>query len=279
MNYYKIVIQILDQSLVESSNEVVLAMLEDAPFDSFVETENGLEAFMPEKDWGADSETLLNDLSGDFGFVWERVFVPYQNWNAVWESNFEPIRVADFVGIRADFHPKTEGVRFDLLINPKMAFGTGHHETTHMMIEQMENMDFKDKKVLDYGCGTGVLAILAEKLGATELEAVDIEQPSYESTIENALVNDVHHIKAFFGTLDEIKSSNFDVILANINRNVILDSLARLENMLDTGGGLLLSGFMPQDENLMREAIEKHHFAHENTLKRGNWLCMKCVKK
>lgn len=282
MNYYAIEItpRIHEESFgqySEEKNEIIIAVLSDLPFDTFEETTTGVKAFMPENDWNDSIEEQLTEFSQIFDFSFEKTFIPYQNWNVIWESNFQPIKVDDFVGLRADFHPPTEGVLFDLVINPKMAFGTGHHETTYMVMELMRDVDFLGKKVLDYGCGTGILAILASKLGATDIEAVDIEEASYENTLENSVINDVHNTKSFCGRLDVIPSSDFDVILANINRNVILYSLSDLKSRLNKGGIILISGFLKQDEQILLDATAKEGFNHIETKHRGNWLSMKLM--
>ncbi len=275
MNYYAI--EMTTPQYSEEKAEILIALLSELPFDTFDVGETTMKAYILEKDWTENVAQQTADINQGFGFTFEKTFIPYQNWNVIWESNFQPIRVDDFVGLRADFHPPTEGVVFDLVINPKMAFGTGHHETTYMMMQLMRDIDFVSKKVLDYGCGTGILAILAEKLGATDLEAVDIEEASYENTIENNGINDVHNVKAFCGTLDVIPSKDFDIILANINRNVILYSLSDLKSRLKTGGTMLISGFLKQDENILLDATKKEGFQHITTEQRGNWLCMKLV--
>lgn len=274
MNYYSF--DITTPQYNEEKGEFLTVILGDLPFDTFEDTGELLKVYMPESSFTDEVETELNDLAEQFDFQYVKTFIPYQNWNVLWESNFQPIQVDDFVAVRADFHPPTEGVKFDLVINPKMAFGTGHHETTYMMMQQMQDIDFKGKKVLDYGCGTGILAILASKLEASYIEAVDIEQPSYENTIENAEINHVSNIKAFHGTLDIIKTNDFDIVLANINRNVILDSLVSLKNMLvkDNRSLLLISGFLKEDEAIMLSAVTEQGFRLLKTLHRGNWLCM-----
>lgn len=277
MNYYAVAIT--PNTYDTERVEILTAILGELPFDTFEETETGLKAYMPEKEWTQSVENEVVTLSEDFEFTFEKTFIPYQNWNAVWESNFQPIQVDDFVAVRADFHPNTEGVEFDLIVNPKMAFGTGHHETTFMMLQQMRSMDFKGKKVLDYGCGTGILAILASKLGAIDLEAVDIEPPSYENTIENCTINNVDNVKAICGVLDDVPSRNFDIILANINRNIIIDSLEDLKNRLNTEGSLLISGFLKIDENTILQATNYAQFTHLKTMQRGNWLSMLLIKK
>ena len=278
MNYYSITI--LPKEYDEERVEILTAVLGELPFDTFEETATGLKAYMPEKDLTPLVEEELSELSAQFDFSFEKTFIPYQNWNAVWESNFQPIQVDDFVAVRADFHPNTEGVEFDLIVNPKMAFGTGHHETTYMMMQHMRSIDFKGKKVLDYGCGTGILAILASKLGAIDLEAVDIEEPSYENTIENCAINHVDNVTSIWGILDDVPSHDFDIILANINRNIIIDSLDDLKSRFRKRANLsdkqilLISGFLKIDENTILQATNYAGFKHQKTLHRGNWLSM-----
>jgi ribosomal protein L11 methyltransferase len=278
MNYYAITIT--PKEYDEERVEILTAVLGELPFDTFEETATGLKAYMPEKDLTPLVEEELNELAVQFDFSFEKTFIPYQNWNAVWESNFQPIQVDDFVAVRADFHPNTEGVEFDLIVNPKMAFGTGHHETTYMMMQHMRSIDFKGKKVLDYGCGTGILAILASKLGAIDLEAVDIEEPSYENTIENCAINHVDNVTSIWGILDDVPSHDFDIILANINRNIIIDSLDDLKSRFKKRENpsdeqlLLISGFLKIDENTILQATNYAGFKHQKTLHRGNWLSM-----
>lgn len=278
MNYFSF--DITTPHYDEEKGDIITALLSELPFETFEDTGSGLKAYISEENLTENIEDHIIQLSETLDFQYIKTFIPYQNWNVLWESNFEPIRIDDFVTVRADFHAPTvdenghQTVLFDLVINPKMAFGTGHHETTYMMMQLMRDINFDGKKVLDYGCGTGILAILASKLKAHHLEAVDIEAASYENTLENCRINNVYNIKAFEGTLDAIDATDFDIILANINRNVILDSLVSLKNKLNTEGVLLISGFLIDDENVMREAILNHQFKIVNTIQRGNWLCM-----
>ncbi len=287
MNYYSF--EITPPQYNEEDNDVLTALLSDLPFDTFEDTGTCLKAYISEENCTPEIENELVVLSKELDFQFIKTFIPYQNWNVLWESNFEPIQVDDFVAVRADFHAPTplfnpqtsEGVLFDLVINPKMAFGTGHHETTYMMMQLMQHINFEGAKVLDYGCGTGVLAILASKLRAEVIEAVDIEIASFDNTIENCVINQVENVKAFHGTLDVIAAHDFDVILANINRNVILESISSLKNKLHTvrkdsfgEGVLLISGFLKEDETIMREAVIRNGFTVQNIIQRGNWLCM-----
>jgi len=259
--------------------EILLAFLSGEAFEVFEETETGLNAFLPASADKAAAESVLADLQTRFDFVWEKEFIPYKNWNAEWESRFEPIRVGDFCGIRAEFHPHFEGVRWEITIQPKMAFGTGHHATTFLVMEAMEGLDFAGKKVLDYGCGTGILAILASKLGARLVDAVDIEQPAFENTVENCKINGVSNVQAYHGTLDLIADADYDIQLANINRNVILDSLDALFSKAVPGGHVLISGFLSEDIPQMQKACAGAGFAIQTTKEKDNWVCMHLVRK
>ncbi|MEM6966395.1 MAG: 50S ribosomal protein L11 methyltransferase, partial [Bacteroidota bacterium] len=213
-----------------------------------------------------------------FPFFYQKKLIKYQNWNAIWESNFKPIVVGTFCGIRADFHSPLTEVQHEIIINPKMAFGTGHHETTWMMIAAMKKLDFSEKKILDYGCGTGILAILVSQLGAEKIDALDIELPSYENTIENAAINRIQNIEAIHGTLPKIQHLTYDIILANINRHVILENLSTLHNMLPIGGTLLISGILNTDKSLVQHSAEKAGFTYESINDKNNWICMQLKK-
>lgn len=257
--------------------EILPAFLADAPFDSFEETPEGVNAYLPFPP-GSDAdavETLLADLQQQFSFDWDKEFLPAQNWNQIWESNFQPVIVEDFCAVRADFHAPIAEVQHELVINPKMAFGTGHHETTWMCLRALRDLPCQGARLLDYGCGTGVLAILAARLGAAEVEAVDIEAESYRNTLENSAVNGVsEHIIARCGTLDAVQGTAFDGILANINRNVILDSLPRLAEMLCPEGWLLVSGILLEDETVVTAAAAQVGLSLHRREERGKWLCL-----
>ena len=276
LDYWKYTLRTNATSAPSADNaEILIAYLTDAPFDTFEETEEGVNAYLPANDeYVAEVEKLLADLSEHIDFQWEKVFLPAQNWNEIWESNFHPVIVGDFCAVRADFHEPIPEVKYELVINPKMAFGTGHHETTWQCIAAMEHLPIAGKKILDFGCGTGVLAILASKLGAAEVEAVDIEEESYRNTLENCDVNSVTNVLARCGTLAAVQGQAFDGILANINRNVILDSLPTLAGLLKPGGWLLVSGILLQDEEVVAEAAAKMGFEKKKKTEKGNWLCL-----
>jgi ribosomal protein L11 methyltransferase len=259
--------------------EMLIAFLGQGPFDSFQETEDGFEAYVAQDP--ADIyrhqrviKEKLEELQDKFDFNYSQGELAPQNWNAIWESNFQPIIVGDFCGIRADFHDPIKTVEHEIIINPKMAFGTGHHATTYMVIELMKELNFVNTKVLDFGCGTGILAILAAQLGAESIEAVDIEIESYENTIENAEMNNITSIKAFHGTLNDIQTTGFDIILANINRNVILESIPSLYEQLRKNGKLIVSGFLERDIAILRETATIQGFLPFTTKQKDNWVSM-----
>ena len=253
--------------------QILVAYLSEAPFDTFEDSDTGISAYLPAREGLVDAEALLASLKAQFEFSWSKVFIPGQNWNEIWESNFHPVIVGDFCAVRADFHEPIAGVKWELVINPKMAFGTGHHETTWQCIAALENLPLQGAKVLDFGCGTGILAILASKLGAKALEAVDIEAESYRNTLENCSVNEVHNVTTRCGTLDDVEGQDFDGILANINRHVILDSLPRLASLLKPNGWLLISGILLDDEEIVTNAAAAAGFQKKWITRRGNWLC------
>lgn len=270
--------------------EIIPAFLSELGFDTFEIVETGVEAYIPSEIWTEEVAAEVQELEAQFGFSYQQTTIAPQNWNAEWEANFQPVTVRDFCHIRASFHEKKPDMRFDLLINPKMAFGTGHHETTYMVVDMMESLDFEGKKVLDYGCGTGILAILASKLGAAVIDAIDIEEEAYLNTVENAALNDVENIVAMQGTLTDLKrenakkreglhdDDNYDIVLANINRNVIADSLVPLYLDVKFNGYFIFSGFMDADEEYMRLALANNSFSILKTVQRGKWLCMLCQK-
>ncbi len=254
--------------------ELLVAFIAEAAFDTFEDHETGLYAYLPAAASEAEAEATLAEVQEQFEFTWTKTFIPGQNWNKIWESNFHPVIVGDFCAVRADFHEPIRDTKWELVINPKMAFGSGHHETTWQCLAALEHLPVQDAHIFDYGCGTGILAIMASKLGAAHLEAIDIEEESYLNTIENSRINEVHNVTARCGTLDQVTGSDFDGILANINRNVILDSLPTLYSLTKPGGWLLVSGILEQDDQIVTETAQSLGYKKDKQTQRGNWLCI-----
>jgi ribosomal protein L11 methyltransferase len=275
MNYLKYTFQ-----AEPDLQEILMALLADWPFDTFEESPAALHAFVPQKDHDEDLQVGVQELAAQFEVTYKVEEIPYQNWNAVWESNFQPIRIDDFCAVRADFHPVQEGVKYELLINPRMAFGTGHHATTYMVMQLMSALNFGGSKVFDFGCGSGILAILAAQMGAAEVHAVDIEEPSYENTIDNARLNGVENqVQAFLGDLSVITAQGFDIILANIHRSVILAAFPALHQKLNNRGTLLISGILLADRDLVLTAANENGFSTQEVLQKGDWIAAKLLKE
>jgi ribosomal protein L11 methyltransferase len=254
--------------------DILIALFGEYPFDTFEEDESGMSAYIPAQEEDEATKNAIQVLQQQFDFQYERIFVPAQNWNEVWESNFEPIVVDNFCGLRAEFHPPISHVKHELLIQPKMAFGTGHHATTYQMIQQMQFIDFTDKRVLDYGCGTGVLAMLAAKEGAGFVEAIDIDEWAYENTLENININNSAAVHVVQGDLALVKDKTYDVVLANITFNVISTSLEALSLMIPSGGWLLTSGFyLGHGKMLMLQATD-YGFQAVRESQRNDWACV-----
>lgn len=265
-NYKEILIPIQDDSLVD----LYIGLLSNIGFDGFEQTDTDLKAYIDSSDY---EEEVLKAISESNHFSYQINTIEEQNWNALWESNFEPIQVDDFVGIRADFHAPIKNVQYEIRITPKMSFGTGHHATTYMMIAQMRNLDFSDKKVLDFGTGTGILAILAEKLGAKEIIAIDNDPWSIDNTEENVQKNDCKSIDIqLASSIEAFTNEKFDIILANINRNIILDNWQDLDKKVKKEGFILLSGLLTEDESTIQEKANQSGWRHCNTQARRQWI-------
>lgn len=232
----------------EAVKDMIIAALADLGFDGFEETETGLFSYIDSAKFDAEVTTGLADLVGRNGVTYTNITIDKQNWNALWESNFEPVLVDDFVGVRANFHaPFNNQVEHDIIITPKMSFGTGHHGTTYSVMQLMRGIDFKGQSVFDFGTGTGLLAILAHKLGASYVLGVDNDDWCIENATENIIVNNTQSIEIHMvdnANLDK----KFNIIIANINKNIILDNLAFLADATVPGGVVLLSGLLVEDE-------------------------------
>ncbi len=254
-------------------NEILMAELIQIGFDSFTEEHDGILGYIPEELYNEESLKelpLLNREEVTIQYTYEQM--PNINWNEEWEKNFSPINVEDKVLIRAEFH-ESDANMHEIIIQPKMSFGTGHHPTTHLMIQQMLDMELKDKKVLDMGCGTSVLAIYAKQRGAGETTAIDIDEWSVENSIENAARNNVE-LKISQGTADNLGSEKFDTILANINRNILISDIPTYVSVLNDGGQLLLSGLCFFDVDDILEVCTEQNLTLERKLQREEWVSL-----
>ena len=259
----------------EPATEILIAQLGFAGFESFVENEDGVTAYIQENEWNAE---ILKDIqilnSGEFKFNITEEVIEQTNWNSEWEKNFNPIQVDDLVSIRAPFH-ENPNLKYDIIIEPKMSFGTGHHETTHMMVQHLINLDLTDKKVLDMGCGTGILAIFAEMKGAKPIDAIDIDNWCYENSLENVERNKCSHISVFEGDASLLVNKKYDVIIANINRNILLNDMHWYMNCLNKDGIILFSGFYQEDIPVIDAEVSKYNFKIDTIIERNNWVALK----
>lgn len=261
--------------------EVMIAELAMLEYDSFEETDTGIRAYIPETALDkAALEQVVAQYAEQTTIKVEKIErLANKNWNAVWESNFQPLIINEQVLIKAPFHQLAKTYPYEILIEPKMAFGTGHHATTHMMIQQMLVLDFQQKKVLDFGCGTGILAIMARMLGAKEVLAIDYDQWAYENTLENLAVNNITQITVKKGSEEQIHAQDFDIILANINKNIITQTLDNLYHSLKIGGLLLLSGILPIDQETILTQTADCPLSLYNTIEKDNWLLLAFTKE
>ena len=259
----------------EPATEILIAELGNAGFESFVENENGVTAYIQKNDWNT---TILDNVfiltSTEFKIDFNQKEIEQTNWNAEWEKNFTPIIVSDIVSIRAPFHENPK-LPYDIVIEPKMSFGTGHHETTHMMIQHLMEVDLVNKKVLDMGCGTGILAIFAEMKGAKPLDAIDIDNWCYLNSIENIERNNCNNITVYEGDAALLEKKNYDVIIANINRNILINDMKTYASCFNENGTLLLSGFYKEDIPIIETETKKYNLNLEHRIERNNWVALK----
>ncbi len=255
-------------------SDILIALLADFGFEGFEERPDELMAFIKEELFLEDE---LKAITAGMNLEYSIVTVQQQNWNAAWESSFQPVTVGNFAIVRAAFHQPTEAFKHDIIITPKMSFGTGHHATTYMMIQQMEGIDFTGKTVLDFGTGTAVLAILSEKMGAASVVAIDNDDWSIDNAKENIIANGCNKITLVkaetIGTEDK-----YDIILANINLNVILANMQAIDSVSNAGGQVLLSGFLKEDEEKITRSLSGSNLSHTFTTEKNNWLTIRAIR-
>lgn len=261
----------------ELGTEILIAELGEKPFESFIETEDGFSAYIQKDVW---TDNVLEDIyllsSPEFTISYTIEEIEQVNWNEEWEKNFEPIDVDGKCHVRAPFHPKTSA-EFDIVIEPKMSFGTGHHETTHMMIQHLLDMEVAGMKTLDMGCGTAILAILAEMKGAEPIDAIDIDNWCYLNSIENTERNNCHKISVYEGDAELLKGKKYDLIIANINRNILLNDMQQYVDCMNKNGVLLLSGFYNEDIPFIDASCTEKGLTFVKKLERNNWVSLKYV--
>lgn len=268
-NYLQITIPAADGV----QQEILIALLGEMGYEGYEQQDEQLRAYVNEEQFDAEGLDALLQLQG-LSYTRERM--ENRNWNEEWEKNFQPVVVDDFCAIRAHFHDPIPGVRYELVITPKMSFGTGHHATTFMMMQAMEKLDFTGKKVFDFGTGTGVLAILAEKLGAAEVMATDNDDWSIANAAENVANNGCERVRVV--KMDTVPEGPFDIILANINKHVILAQLAHLGQQLKNDGVILLSGLLEGDFEDVENEAARNHISISVRTTRGSWICLKSEK-
>jgi ribosomal protein L11 methyltransferase len=279
MTYIQIDFQINNDNIAETG-EILIALLGEFPFDSFEEHPQGLRGFMPEKDFDKEEiETYLTQLCATMDFDYQITNIEDQNWNKKWESNYPSVLIDNKCLIRAPFHPDDPSVDYQIVIEPKMSFGTAHHETTSMMISYLLQNQWHDLAVLDMGCGTGVLAILASMKGAKAVVAIDNDEWAYENTLENLERNNIANALTFQGGREAIPAQAFDSILANINRNILLDQIETYSKRLKAGGKLFMSGFYEGDVPVIVDEAAKYnlHFVDKKSI--NKWVAVKLLKK
>ena len=278
MNYISYTFDIISKNLkIQTAIEILIAELGAVGFESFTENDNGVIAYIQKNDW---HDNILDDIqllqSEEVTISYNVEEIEQVNWNSEWEKNFEPIQVDGLVSIRAPFH-ENHNLKYDIVIEPKMSFGTGHHETTHLMIQHLMDLDLTGKSVLDMGCGTGILAIFAEMKGASKLDAIDIDTWCYENSLENIKRNQCKNIKVYEGDASLLSQKKYDVIIANINRNILIQDISIYAKSLNKNGSLLLSGFYSEDIPIIEEEAGKSKLKLVKKLVKNNWIGLKYV--
>jgi ribosomal protein L11 methyltransferase len=272
-------LQIHFTQISETQSEILIAQLNEIGFDGFEEDTNELKAFIPSNNF---DENIFNSLI-ESDIKYTKSIIKKENWNAIWEADFEPIEVQypnsskPFVYIRAGFHEAKEGYEYDIIVTPKMSFGTGHHATTFLMVQQMSQINFGGKTAIDFGTGTGVLAILASKMGAKHILGIDCDDWSIENAAENAAINNCKNITLLKAETIPMQAEKVDIMLANINLNIISEHILAIKEATKEDGTILFSGIMLHDEANIVNVIEKEGITIKEIFKRDNWLALMCV--
>ena len=266
-------------SPVEPWREILMALLTECGFESFTDSDEGLNAYVKKNEEDLNCVKERINVLHDAEIKFKRTEIEQQNWNAIWESGFKPIIVNDQCYIRAEFHEAKPEIPYEIIIQPKMSFGTGHHATTHLMVEYILELDWNGKDVLDMGCGTSILAILTKMKGADDVEAIDIDDWAVENSIENAERNSVE-INVKLGDAEILGDKKFDVIIANIQRNILMEDIPKYAKVLNfTNGELILSGLMEEDFEDIKSKCEENGLEFVSKKQRNEWIALRFKKQ
>ncbi len=278
MDYIQISISLTQYSSLDA--EILIAWMANMGYDGFLENEKGFDAFIPTEQFEEDSLNKLRDNNTNITFKYKVTHVPYQNWNEEWEKNyFKPIIIGNKCVVRSPFHPHYNHIPYQIIIEPKMAFGTGHHETTSMVMEHLLEYNVKGKMVLDMGCGTGILGILASMLGAKKITAIDNDQFCVDNSNENCQLNEVKNMSNKLGDSTSLGSvQEYDIILANINRNILLEDIPAYATVLKKGGTIILSGFYNSDITEINKIAENNYLVVNSIKENNNWVAVSYEK-
>lgn len=266
-------IEITFSAINEEQQDILIAILADAGYEGFVQTADSLQAYVEESLFNNDE---LKEIAN--GHAYTTTTIAKQNWNAVWEENFQPVIVEYFCTVRADFHTLPVTTTHEIIITPKMSFGTGHHATTQLVMLMMRDLEMNGKTVFDFGTGTGVLAILAEKLGAAPILGIDNDEWSVENALENVQRNSCHNITIQQNTTDTLPQGTFNVILANINRHILLQYMPQLSAATTMGGTILMSGLLTTDKDIIVAAAAENGLQFTDYRELNNWIAMSFAK-
>ncbi|MCO6461475.1 MAG: 50S ribosomal protein L11 methyltransferase [Saprospiraceae bacterium] len=259
--------------LKEYEADLLIALLMDLPFNSFLEEEGNLLAYIKSIDFDNEVKKSLDLICEEYHLEYLQTVMEDKDWNEEWESNFSPVFIDDICTILAPFHKEVEVKGRKILLSPKMAFGTGHHGTTYGMILMMDQLELAGKRILDFGSGTGVLAIFGSMKGATEIDAIDIERLAYDNMLENFALNDITNITAFHGGGDLIRTDgSYDVVLANITANIIKENIEYLSKAVHIGGDILFSGFFENNLDELKQLALVHSLSFIKSIKQGDWV-------
>ena len=266
----------------EDISDIIISELCDIDFESFDTQSEYIKAYITEDKFNMskiENNEIINNLKKEYNIRFSIQKIENKDWNAEWEANFQPIVIKDIVCIRGSFHPKNENCKYDVVINPKMSFGTGHHSTTALMLEHISETISEGNNVLDMGCGTSLLGIFASMIGAKEVIGIDIDEWAYNNSLENLELNNISNLKVLLGDADRLKElDKFNVVLANINRNILLNDMHYYIDHLEAGGNLIMSGFYTQDLKLIRDEAERLGLKYISHKEDNNWVAVKFKK-